>query len=68
MTGGQRKSLLGLVAQLNQYKTELCKKKKGLKTMLKPNQWPERGLNLACVQPYPPLKQKGRLSSDDGMQ
>ena len=36
--------------------------------MLKPNQWPERGLNLACVQPYPPLKPKGSLSSDDGMQ
>ena len=28
MTGGQRKILLGLVAQLNQYKTELCKKKR----------------------------------------
>ena len=61
MTGGQRKILLGLVAQLNQYKTELCKKKKGLKTMPKPNQRPERGLNLACVELFPslPTNQKG---------
>ena len=36
--------------------------------MPKPNQRPERGLNLACVQPYPPLKPKGSLGSDDGMQ
>ena len=56
----QRKILLGLFAQLNQNKTELGKKK-GLKTMYKPSQRPERGLNLACVQPFPPLpsNQKG---------
>ena len=52
-TGGQRKILLGLVAQLNQCKTGLGKK--GLKTMYKPNQRSEGGLNLACVQPFPPL-------------
>ena len=41
--------------------------------MYKLNQRPERDLNLACVQPFPPLpspplKPKGSLRSDDGMQ